>query len=364
MGAGGQMNVSSNETDILERVPVFKPPFRIADLKKRIPPHCFERSLVRSLGSFFRDLFVIYSLYYLASNYIPLLPQSLSYVAWPLYWLAQGSILMGFWILGHECGHNAFSEYRWLDDALGLFIHSVTLTPYFTFKYSHRNHHAHTNSLEWDEVYIPKLKSDTFFSEFMNNGPGNVFILIIRVTLGHPLYMIFNTLGIFNDHDRELRHVVLSDVAIVAVLYALYHLFVTEGVKMAAFLYGIPLFTFSGIFIIVTYLNHAHPAVAHYDSTEWNWLRGALATIDRDYGMFLNWAFHHSNQNHVIHHLFPMLPHYHAFEATEAVKPIIGDYYKYDDTPILKAMWRDTMECIYVAPDENSENKGIYWYFK
>ncbi|GJR32121.1 delta(12) fatty acid desaturase-like protein [Tanacetum coccineum] len=265
---------------------------------------------------------------------------------------------------GHECGHNAFSEYRWIDDALGLFIHSVNLTPYFTFKYSHRNHHAHTNSLESDEVYIPKRKSNTLFSEFMNNGPGNVFVLIIRVTLGHPLYVIFNTLCIFNDRECELHHVVLSDVGIIAVLYALYHLFVTEGVKMAAFLYGIPLFAFSCIFIIVTYLNLDHPSVPHFDSTEWNWLRGALSTNDRDYGMLMNWAFHNSNQNHVIHHLFPMLPHYHAFEATEAIKPIIRDYYKYDDTPILKAMWRDTMECIYVEPDESSENKGLYWYFK
>ncbi|PWA65478.1 fatty acid desaturase domain-containing protein [Artemisia annua] len=56
MGAGGQMNVSI-ETDILQRVPVFKPPFRIADLRKQIPPHRFKRSLIRSLGSFFRDLF-------------------------------------------------------------------------------------------------------------------------------------------------------------------------------------------------------------------------------------------------------------------------------------------------------------------
>nr|GEY68128.1 cysteine-rich receptor-like protein kinase [Tanacetum cinerariifolium] len=53
MGAGGQMNVSSIETDILQRVPIFKPPFRIADLKKKIPPHCFKSSLLRSLDLIF-----------------------------------------------------------------------------------------------------------------------------------------------------------------------------------------------------------------------------------------------------------------------------------------------------------------------
>nr|AGC65504.1 FAD2-7 protein [Carthamus tinctorius] len=372
MGAGGRMK--TEEKDIMKHVPVAKPPFGISDLKKAIPPHCFKRSLIWSFGSFFRDLIVIYSFYYLASTFIPLLPPALSYVAWPLYWFAQGSILMGFWILGHECGHHAFSEYQWVDDAVGFFIHSVCLTPYFSFKYSHRSHHAHTNSIEYDEVYIPKRKADTFYSEFLNNGPGNVFTLLLRTTLGLPLYLIFNTYGrdyngfanhflpqsgIFNDSERA--QVVLSDVGIFAVLYALYRLVLIQGLKSTIFLQGIPLFVMSGFFIFLTYLNHTHPAIAHYDSTEWDWLRGALSTIDRDFGI-LNRVFHNANHTHGIHHLFPTIPHYHAIEAREAVKPILGDYYMYDDTPILKAMWRDTKECIYVEPDD--EKKGVYWYFK
>nr|GEU52505.1 fatty acid desaturase, type 1 [Tanacetum cinerariifolium] len=90
MGAGGKMNISKIEKDLLKRVPVSKPPFGIGDLKRTIPPHCFKRSLIHSFASFFRDLIIIYALYYLASNYIPLLPQTLLYIAWPLYWLAQG----------------------------------------------------------------------------------------------------------------------------------------------------------------------------------------------------------------------------------------------------------------------------------
>ncbi|GJU54231.1 delta(12) fatty acid desaturase-like protein [Tanacetum coccineum] len=376
MGGGGQMNVSKTEKDILKRVPVSKPPFGLADLKKAIPPHCFKRSLIRSFASFFRDLIIIYSLFYLAS-YIPLLPKAIKYVAWPLYWFAQGTILFGFWLLGHDCGHHAFSEFEWVDDAVGFFIHTVTLTPYFSFKYSHRSHHAHTNSLEYDEVYIPKRKTDTFYSEIMNNGPGNVFTLILRVTLGYPLYLIFNIYGrdygsfsnhfwpqsgIFNDSERG--QIVLSDVGIMVVLYAYYRIVVTEGVKMTFFLYGMPLLVMGGFFIILTYLNHTHPSIAHYDSTEWDWIRGALSTIDRDYGTLMNWAFHDANPNHVIHHLFPTIPLYRASEARDAVKPILGDYYKFDDTPMLKALWRDTKECIYVEPDESSEVKGVYWYYK
>ena len=35
------------------------------------------------------------------------------------------------------------------------------------------------------------------------------------------------------------------------------------------------------------------------------------------------------------------MPFYHAVEATAAIKPILGDYYRFDRTPILEAMWRE-----------------------
>ncbi|GKB35943.1 delta(12) fatty acid desaturase-like protein [Tanacetum coccineum] len=295
MGAGGQMNVSKLEKDVLKRVPVSKPPFGVGDLKKTIPPHCFKRPLIRSFGSLFHDLILIYSLYYIASSYIRLLPQTHTYVAWPLYWVAQSGILVRLWVLGHDCGHHAFSEYQWIDDAVGFFVHTVTMTPYFSFKYSHARHHAHTSSIEFEEVHVPKRKSDTLFSEVLNNGPGNVLRLFLMVTLGLPLYLFINMFGrdygkfanhfwphsaIFN--DRQRAQIVLSDVGIIAVMYALYHHAMTQGVHSTLFLFGIPLFGMSCFFVIITYLNHTHPSLARYDLTEWDWLRGALSTVDRD----------------------------------------------------------------------------------
>ncbi|GKB76055.1 hypothetical protein Tco_0942950, partial [Tanacetum coccineum] len=73
-----------------------------------------------------------------------------------------------------------------------------------------------------------------------------------------------------------------------------------------------------------TILHHTHPAIPHYDSTEWDWLRGALSMVDRDFGPILDHAFHGVTHNHVIHHLFPTMPLYHNSEATEAVKHILG----------------------------------------
>ncbi|KAL8155784.1 hypothetical protein AgCh_000987 [Apium graveolens] len=42
--------------------------------------------------------------------------------------------------------------------------------------------------------------------------------------------------------------------------------------------------------------------------------------------------------------------------ATEAIKPLLGNYYQYDGTPILKAMYREMKECIYVEKDEEVNN--------
>lgn len=46
---------------------------------------------------------------------------------------------------------------------------------------------------------------------------------------------------------------------------------------------------------------------------EWNYMRGGLSTIDRDYGIFNK--IHHDIGTHVVHHLFPQIPHYNLTEA-------------------------------------------------
>ncbi|KAJ0560346.1 Delta(12) fatty acid desaturase DES8.11 [Helianthus annuus] len=112
MGAGDQMSESPDQAkDLLKRVPV-DPPFSLSDLKKAIPAHCFERSVIHSSYYVVHDLIVAYIFYFLANTCIPLLPAPFAYLAWPVYWFCQASILTGLWVIGHECGHHAFSDYQ------------------------------------------------------------------------------------------------------------------------------------------------------------------------------------------------------------------------------------------------------------
>ncbi|KAL0915948.1 hypothetical protein M5K25_013419 [Dendrobium thyrsiflorum] len=389
MDAGGHMTAKGQEQnqaiyhqsinkpveDPMLRVPTEKPPFTLSQIRKAVPPHCFNRSTLRSFSYILYDLLISTVLFYLAVTLLPTLPSPYSLLAWPLYWFAQGCILTGLWVIAHECGHHAFSDSSLLDNTVGLILHSLLLVPYFSWKYSHSRHHSNTGSLDRDEVFVPKTRSSIpWYYPYLNNPLARLLTLAVTLTLGWPLYLILNVSGrpyprfachydpyspIYN--ARERAQIFLSDAGVLAAFYLLYRLSSAFSVLWVIRLYGVPLLIVNAWLVIITYLQHTHPALPHYDSEEWDWLRGALATVDRDYG-FLNRVFHNITDTHVAHHLFSTMPHYHAMEATKAIRPLLDVYYRRDDTPVLKALWREATECIYVEAEGTEKRNGVFWY--
>jgi omega-6 fatty acid desaturase (delta-12 desaturase) len=55
---------------------------------------------------------------------------------------------------------------------------------------------------------------------------------------------------------------------------------------------------------MITYLHHTDPTLPHYREKEWNFQRGAAATVDRN---FLGWQgrffLHDVAHYHVVHHV-------------------------------------------------------------
>jgi omega-3 fatty acid desaturase (delta-15 desaturase) len=53
-----------------------------------------------------------------------------SWWSWPLYWIAQGTMFWALFVVGHDCGHQSFSNNRALNDFVGNITHSSILVPY------------------------------------------------------------------------------------------------------------------------------------------------------------------------------------------------------------------------------------------
>ena len=107
----------------------------------------------------------------------------------------------------------------------------------------------------------------------------------------------------------------------------------------------------------ITFLQHTDTYIPHFRESEFTWLRGALATVDRSYGWFLDDSMHHIADSHVAHHLFSQMPWYNAVKATPYIKAAVGQYYLADPTPVPAALWRAWSSCKYV-----DDEGGVVFY--
>ena len=119
----------------------------------------------------------------------------------------------------------------------------------------------------------------------------------------------------------------------------------------------------------ITYLQHTDPSLPHYDAETWTFARGAAATIDRDGGFVGRHLFHGIIETHVLHHHVSTIPFYHADEATEAIKPVLGRHYRKDPIQsglvgFVKTLWSSARACQWVEPiaDVRGEGRGVLFY--
>lgn len=307
--------------------PSAAPPFRIADIRAAIPAHCWIKSPWRSMSYVFRDVLVVFSLAAAAFLFN-------SWFFWPVYWVAQGTMFWALFVLGHDCGHGSFSDNPTLNNVMGHILHSSILVPYHGWRISHRTHHQNHGNVERDESWVPipektyrKLEPSTRILRFSLPFP----------LFAYPLYLWFRGPGKEGSHfdpnsdlfsPKEKKFVMTSNACLIAMILLLGCLCSLLGPIQILKLYGVPYLIFVMWLDGVTYLHHHGYTnkLPWYRGQEWSYLRGGLTTIDRDYGMFNN--IHHDIGTHVIHHLFPQIPHYHLVAATAAAKSVLGKYYR------------------------------------
>ena len=359
-----------------------KAPFTLADIKAAIPKHCFERSLVTSLKHVAVDTIQVILLftamwYFLnaCTNFWLRLPVQLVYTA------IQGTVFTGLWVLAHECGHGAFSPYQSVNDVVGFLYHTMLFVPYYAWQFTHASHHHYTNNMEKDEVWVPSreliVKQGSSEVAKKNSHFHAIYTIFVMFTAGWPAYILANATGhttkdlanhfnpdssIFENMNKKDRNwkIHAGTVGIVAwtmFLLATPWLFSGMTYSLLFRLYVLPLTVNFFFLTSITFLQHTDRDVPHYNNEEWNWLRGALATIDRDMGAYLNWQLHDIHHTHVCHHIFSKLPFYHSREATAAFKKVLGEYYRKDDGNYFVSLYQTLRNC-----KNLSEEEGVLWW--
>lgn len=366
----------------------------INTLRKAIPKKCFESSATISLAYLVRDVILIGAFGWAAATFIPRIDDfSLRTAAWIAYGFIQGLICTGLWILGHEAGHGAFSQHKRLNDVVGFFAHSALMVPYFSWKFSHHRHHKYTGNMEKDMVFVPatrqdyqKKKEQTHSAmEYLEDTPAyQLFTLVCHQVFGWMGYLIWNIsagpdslqgsrASVRKSHfdpfssvfrKSEAPFIFLSDVGLLMTLSALYMLSGVVGTGNTLLLYVQPYMWVHHWLIAITYLHHTHVEVPHYDAENWTFVKGALATVDREFGWVGKHLFHGIIEFHVVHHLFPRIPFYYAEEATEAIKPILGDLYHRDDRSFMGQLWSCFTQLKYVDAKDGSSPGALHWVQK
>jgi len=133
-----------------------------------------------------------------------------------------------------------------------------------------------------------------------------------------------------------------------------------KGIREGVLKYGLfpviamnigPLLVVNSWLVIYTWLHHTDSDVPHLSNTEFSFMRGAFLSIDRPYGRVLNFLHHNIGSSHVVHHICPTIPHYHAKKATVLIKKAFKKAYLFNPDPIHKALWNIACNCVAVKSD-------------
>lgn len=324
-------------------------PFTLQDIKAAIPAHCFEPSVWKSLSYFFIDISIIAGLYFIAYKLD-------SWLFFPIFWVMQGTMFWALFVVGHDCGHGSFSKIKWLNNLIGHLSHIPILVPYHGWRISHRTHHANTGSIDTDESWYPVTESKFNMMPWYEK----LFRFYVPL-LAYPIYLFRRSPGRQGSHflpssplfkESEKWDIITSTSAMIAMVGFLGFLTYQFGWLFFVKYYFMPYLVFVMWLDLVTYLHHTEADIPWYRGEDWYFLKGALSTIDRDYG-FIN-PIHHNIGTHVAHHIFLNMPHYHLKTATEAIKPLLGDYYRCSNEPIWKSFIQSYWACHFV-PDNGSK---------
>ena len=312
---------------------------RLKDLKDAIPSDCFEISAARSWFTLFRIIACI-AIITVAIHHVPITADTGLLWQLPLLmvlWLLQGWTMMGLFVLGHDCGHRAFSRRKWVNKIIGTLCFSPLSNALHTWTVTHDHHHAHTQRRGEEVDWAAHLKTQEEFEAttwkkdlVVRLGyalPFGIFFWIITNTMRRG-FLVRRQIG-DQRYAKEKKELMISNVLMLVTLSIIYTSLYAYGGLWAIFkYYGIPgtVTTLSGALVIT--VQHANRHTLSYTKEAWSPLRGQLvSTFDVRFPRFIEWLCLDITI-HIPHHIAPSIPWYHLRKAGKAVRSAYPLYYQ------------------------------------
>jgi len=230
-------------------------------------------------------------------------------------------LLLRLFMFQHDCGHGSFFGRRWANDALGLALGVLTLTPYTVWRAEHAAHHATTGNLDRRGIgdittltvpeyhALPRLRRLQYRlyrhpAVLFGLGPVWLFLISNRIPTGNP-----------RRRWRDWLSVMGTNAALAAILTTLT---LTLG-SVPVLLGWLPVTMLAAtIGVWLFYVQHQFEDAYWESRPHWDFSTAALqGSSFYDLPRVLHWmtaniGFHH------IHHLSSRIPNYRLRECYEA----------------------------------------------
>jgi omega-6 fatty acid desaturase (delta-12 desaturase) len=245
----------------------------------------------------------------------------------PAWWLL-GQAVVGLFVIGHDCGHGAFSPRPWLNAVVGQLCLGLVGLSFEGWRLSHTFHHARPNvkgvDPDWAEgqLTLPEWRAASPLRRLYVRagwaGPGGLlagfFVGVIRKDFlpwaGTRLPRASMRTG------RILAGTLLGLGEPVLIGVALHAVGGTSALVLALVL---PVLSGAAAGAMLTFLHHTRRGATVID--EWEPTPGRAqidSTFEVRFPRWLEWLWR-DIALHLPHHLAPRIPWYHLREASAAV---------------------------------------------
>jgi omega-6 fatty acid desaturase (delta-12 desaturase) len=246
-------------------------------------------------------------------------------------WLFAGWCFTGIFVLGHDCGHMAFSERRWVNVLVGHICLSPVFTGFHNWRIWHNYHHAKTQLRREDPDWAEKMLTRAEYDAAPIGDKAHV-----RLGFGTPLGMLVGFwVGMFRRTFMKTlapqiplsrtaeRELLMSSVLMVLASGSLtLLLYRAGGAWMVLKYYWVPSFIAAAHGAMLTYLHHTSADALVFDKADWTPFRGqVVSTFNVRFPRFVEALWFDINI-HLPHHLAPRIPWYQLKAATEAIRRV------------------------------------------